>query len=144
MASVNLFLKENKKQRENATFPATKSLVDEKDKPVLWTIKPITTKENDKIRDECTKEVPINGKRGGYKLKVDTTAYLKKLICASVVEPNLHDKTIQDSYGVMSPEDLIVEIIDDPGEYSDFAVFIQEFNGFTESFEDKVEEVKNG
>lgn len=31
------------------------------------------------------------------------------MICASVVEPNLNDKDLQNSYGVMTPEDLIRE-----------------------------------
>ncbi|MGL5511613.1 MAG: phage tail assembly chaperone [Sporomusa sp.] len=143
MASVNIFLKENKKQKENTTYAATKSLLDENGEPALWTIRPISTKDNEQLRDECTTEIPVKGKRNMYRQKFDTKKYLAKLICASVVEPSLHDKTIQDSYGVMTPEELIVEMIDDPGEYADFAVFIQEFNGFTDSFEDEVEEVKN-
>jgi hypothetical protein len=34
-------------------------------------------------------------------------------------------------------------MIDDPGEYNAFAAFIQNFNGFNETLEDKVEEAKN-
>ena len=40
-------------------------------------------------------------------------------------------------------EELIKEMIDDPGEYNAFATFIQEFNGFDVSLEEKVEEAKN-
>ena len=65
------------------------------------------------------------------------------MICASVVEPNLNDKDLQNSYGVMTPEDLIREMIDDPGEYNSFAEFIQNFNGFTETLDEKVEKAKN-
>ena len=65
------------------------------------------------------------------------------MICACVVEPNLYDKDLQDSYGVMSPDDLLKEMIDDPGEYQEFATFVQNFNGFNTTLEDKVEEAKN-
>ena len=65
------------------------------------------------------------------------------MIVASVVEPNLNNKDLQDSYGVMTPEDLIKEMIDDPGEYNDFASFIQNFNSFTTTLDEKVEEAKN-
>ena len=43
----------------------------------------------------------------------------------------------------MTPEDLIKEMIDDPGEYQDFVTFIQNFNGFNVSLEDKVDNAKN-
>ena len=43
----------------------------------------------------------------------------------------------------MTPEDLLAETVDDPGEYNNLAAFIQEYNGFTETIEDKVEQAKN-
>jgi hypothetical protein len=142
MSNFSRFMKQNKIQKENTTYAATKSLVDEDGNPLLWTIKAISTRENDIIRDECTIDVPVTGKMGAYRQKLNTSKYLAKLICAAVVEPNLNDKELQDSYGVMTPEDLVKEMIDNPGEYTDFTVFIQNFNGFT-TIEEKVEEAKN-
>ena len=43
----------------------------------------------------------------------------------------------------MTPEDLLKEMIDDPGEYQAFAGFVQEFNGFNTTLDEKVEEAKN-
>lgn len=143
MSNLSKFMKNNKIVKENTTFPATKSLVDESGKPLKWTIKPLTTKENDKIRDNCMVDIPVKGKPNMYRPKLDTSKYIAKMICACVVEPNLYDKELQDSYGVMTPEDLLKEMIDDPGEYQEFAAFIQEFNGFNTTLEDKVEEAKN-
>ena len=143
MSNFSRFMKKNKIVKENATFPATKSLVDEDGKALLWTIKPLTTKENDDIRDDCMIEVPVKGKPNVYRPKLNTSKYIAKMICACVVEPNLYDKDLQDSYGVMTPEELLKEMIDDPGEYQDFASFVQNFNGFNTTFEDKVEEAKN-
>lgn len=143
MSNLKKFLKENKKTRENTTYPATTSLVDDKGESLLWTIKPLTTKENDKLRDDCTIEVPLKGKPNVFRPKLDTSKYLAKMIVASVVEPNLYDKDLQDSYGVMTPEDLLKEMVDDPGEYNDFANFVQNYNGFTKTLDEKVEEAKN-
>jgi hypothetical protein len=143
MSDLSRFLKANKIKRENTTFAATKSLVDAKGNPLPWTIKPLTTKENDAIRDECMIEVPVKGKPNMFRPKLDTSKYIGKMICACVVEPNLYDKDLQDSYGVMSPDDLLKEMIDNPGEYQEFATFVQNFNGFNTTLEDKVEEAKN-
>jgi hypothetical protein len=143
MSNFTKFMKSNKIVKENTTYPATKSLVDEEGNPLLWTIKPLTTKDNDRIRDDCMIEVPVKGNKNLYRPKLDTSKYLAKMICACVVEPNLYDKELQDSYGVMTPEELVKEMIDDPGEYQDFATFIQDYNGFNTTLEDKIEEAKN-
>ena len=143
MSNFSQFMKGNKIKKENTTFPATKSLVDENGKPLEWTIKPLTTKENENIRDNCMIEVPVVGKPNVFRPKLDTSKYMCKMLCASVVEPNLYDKELQDSYGVMTPEDLLTEMIDDPGEYNEFVVFVQNFNGFNATLNDKIEEAKN-
>ena len=143
MSNFSRFMKENKITKENTTFPATKSLVDEKGNPLEWIIKPMTTKENENIRDTCMIDVPVKGKPNVYRPKLDTSKYIAKMICACIVEPNLYDKGLQDSYGVMTPEELLKEMIDDPGEYNALAAFVQEFNGFNTTIEDKVEEAKN-
>ena len=143
MSKFSRFMKANKITKENTTFAPTKSLVDENGEPLLWTLKHLSTKENDNIRDDCMIEVPVKGKPNMYRPKLDTSKYIAKIICACVIEPNLYDKDLQDSYGVMTPEDLLKEMVDDPGEYQAFASFVQDFNGFNTTLEDKVEEAKN-
>ena len=142
MSQFTRFMKKNKIQKENTTYAATKSLTDEKGEPLLWTIKPLSTKENEAIRDECMVEVPVKGKPNMFRTKLNTSKYLCEMLVACVAEPNLYDKELQDSYGVMTPEDLLQAMVDDPGEYQDFVAFVQEFNGFT-TLEEKVDEVKN-
>lgn len=143
MSEFSRFMKQNKIQRENTTYVATKSLTDENGKPLSWTFRPMSTKENEALRDECMTEIPVKGKPNMYRPKLDTTKYTSTMICACVIEPNLNDKGLQDSYGVMTPTELLKEMVDDPGEYTNLVVFIQEFNGFTETMDDKVEEAKN-
>ena len=78
-----------------------------------------------------------------FRPKLNTAKYLSKMLCSCIIEPDLFDKELQDSYGVMTPEDLIKEMIDDPGEYQDFVVFVQDFNGFNVTLENKVDDAKN-
>lgn len=143
MSNFSRFMKKNKIVKENATLAVTKSLVDEDGKPLLWTIRALTTKENEAIRDECMMEVPVTGKPNMFRPKLNTSKYIGKMICACIVEPNLYDKELQDSYGVMTPEALLQEMVDNAGEYQDLVTFIQNFNGFNTTFDDKVSEAKN-
>lgn len=142
MSDLTRFLKKNKVTRENRQYAATRSLTDENGKPLMWTLRPITTAENESLREECTREVQVTGKPNLFRPKMDTARYVEKMLVAAVAEPNLYDKDLQDSYGVMTPEALLKEMVDNPGEYNDFAEFVQKMNGFT-TMDDKVAEAKN-
>lgn len=142
MSKFNKFMKQNKVEKKTVAYKATKSLLDEDGEPLLWTLKPITSKMNDEIREDCTTEVQIKGKANMYRQKVNSTKYVSRMICKTVVEPDLYDKELQDSYGVMTPEELLQAMVDDPGEYNDLATQVQEVNGFT-SMEELVDTAKN-
>lgn len=143
MSKFAKFMKANKAVKENGFYAATKSLCDEEGSPLEWEFKHITSKENEEIREGCTIEIPVTGKPNMYRPKLKTSLYLQRMIVASVVVPDLYDAELQDSYDVKTPEDLLMEMVDDPGEYSDLASFVQKFQGFNVSFEDKVNEAKN-
>lgn len=143
MSKFSKFMKANKVVRENTKYAATSSLIDpDTGKPMDWEIKPLTTAETQRIQDECTMDIPT-GKPNVFRTKMNASKYMKKLICASVVEPNLFDKELQDSYGVKTPEELIEQMIDDPGEYNAFGLFVQKFNHLDKGLQDKVDEAKN-
>ena len=143
MGNLSLFLKSNQKMPKPVKKAVTKTLCDEKGKPLEWTIRPITSSENDALREACTVEVPVPGKPGIFRTKTDTSCYIAKLIAAAVVEPDLKNAELQDSYGVKKPEDLIRELVPIAGEYSALGEFIQDISGFDVSFGDKVEQAKN-
>ena len=143
MSKFSKFMKANKVVKENATHPVTKSLCDENGKPLEWEFRHITSKENEEIREGCTIEVPLTGKPHVYRLKLKTSLYIQRMLVASIVSPDLYDAELQDSYGVSTPEELLMALVDDPGEYNDLAAYVQNFQGFNVSFEDKVEEAKN-
>lgn len=143
MSKFSRFMKSNKIIKKNGFYPATKSLCDENGNPLEWEIRHITSKENEDIRENCMFEVPVTGKPNMYRPKLKTNLYIQRMITSSVVSPDLYDAELQDSYGVKTPEDLLMALVDDPGEYNDFASYIQKFQGFNVSFEDKVDEAKN-
>ncbi len=141
MSKFTKFMKQNQIKKENTTYKATKSLLDENGEALDWVIKPLTTKENDAIMDECTVDVPMKNNPTAFRTKLDESKYWSKVISASVVEPNLYDKELQDSYGVMTPEDLILEMVNDPVEFAEFRNFINNYNGRT-SLEEDIAEAK--
>ena len=143
MSKFSKFMKSNKAVKENGFYAPTRSLCDEDGRPLEWEFRHITSKENEDLRDSCTIEVPITGKPNMFRQKVKSSPYIQKMIAASVVVPDLYDKELQDSYDAMTPEELLLAMVDDPGEYNDLASFVQKFQGFDVSFEEKVDEAKN-
>ncbi len=135
MWDLEMFLKENKIKRENQFFPATKSIIDDEGKPFMWEIRPLSTKENEEIRQSCM----VKGSEG-YSL--NSALYVARMVAASVVVPNLYNAKLQDSYKVKCPEDLVREMVDLPGEYAALVDFVEKLNGFS-SMEDKVNQAKN-
>lgn len=143
MSNLALFMKKNKKIRPNTQYAATTSLQDEKGNPLMWEIKPLTTEESERIRLECTKDVPVPGKRGQYRSKVDTNLYNDKLMVAAIVFPDLYNAELQDSYGVTTPEELLKKMIDNPSEYYDLLNYITEQSGFDKDIQGEIDEAKN-
>lgn len=143
MSKFSLFMKANKIAKKNEQYAPTTTLLDENGDPLKWEFKQITSKENEDLRDSCTIEVQVKGKPNLFRPKVKTAEYLAKMIVASTVYPDLYDKELQDSYGVMTPEELLYAMVDNAGEYQDFTVWMQKFQGFTKGLDEKVDEAKN-
>lgn len=143
MSKFNQFMKANKVEKKNEMYAPTDSLMDENGDAIKWEFRHIGSKENESLRDSCTYEVQVTGKPNVYRPKLNTSQYLSKMIVASTVSPDLYDAELQDSYGVKTPEELVYAMVDDAGEYQDFTVWMQKFQGFTKTLDDKVEEAKN-
>ncbi len=143
MSEFSRFMKANKMVKENEKHIVTESLRDENGKPLEWELRHISSKENEEIREQCTIDVPVTGKPNVYRPRLKSAEYIRKMIAASIEYPDLYDAQLQDSYGVMTPEDLLLEMVDDPGEYNMLAEYVQKFQGFQSSFQEKVDEAKN-
>ncbi len=135
MKDLSIFLKENKIKRENVFYCASEDFKDSEGNVIRWEIKPVTTREEETIREES-----MDYADGKYRLNVNR--YIEKMVAEAVVFPNLYDAKLQDSYNVKSPEALVKEILDKPGDYSRLARFVQNLNGF-KSLREDIEEAKN-
>lgn len=141
MSNFEIFMAGNANQAENVKYVASKRFT-VKGKPVEWELKPIDSDLDEAIRKECTKKVPIPGKRGQYNQETDTDKYMGKMCVACTVYPNLNDVELQDSYGVKDGIALLKKMLL-PGEYTEFKAKVMEVNGYDMSMEELVDEAKN-
>ena len=141
MSNFAVFMAGASKKDETVKFVASKRF-EVKGKPVEWEIKPIDADKDEAIRKECTKKVPIAGKRGQYNQETDTDKYLAKMCVACTVYPNLNDAELQSAYGVMSGEALLKKMLR-AGEYTEYKAKVMEVNGYDMSMEELVDEAKN-
>lgn len=127
-------------EEEIVKYVASKRFA-EKGKPVEWQIKAISSELDEAIRKDCTKRVPIAGKRGQYNQEVDTDKYIGKMCAACTVFPNLKDAALQDHYGVKTDDELLKKMLR-PGEYTEYKAKVMEVNGYDMSMEELVDEAK--
>lgn len=139
--SLSAFLAQNAKKVDNRKITASNRFLDEDGRPMEWEITCITAGENQKIRKESVRNIPVTGKRGQYTQDFDVAQYQAKLAVRCTVFPDLNDKELQDSYGALSAEQLISTMLT-PGEFDDYILAITELNGFNTEGE-LVDEAKN-
>jgi hypothetical protein len=141
MSDFSVFMAGNASKEETVKFVASKRFAVE-GKPVEWEIKAIDSDLDELLRKECTKKVPIVGKRGQYNQETDTDKYIGRLCVACTVYPDLNNTELQESYGVAGADALLKKMLK-PGEYTEYKTKIMEVNGFDLSMEDLVDEAKN-
>ena len=140
--SLTAFFASRARQVENVRVPASSRFLDKAGEPIEWEIRCLGTEEEEAIRRACAVRAPVPGKRGIFASETDHAKYLGRLAAACTVFPNLQDRELQDSYGVMGAEALIKAMLS-PGEYADYVARIQELCGFGRSVADKTAEIKN-
>ena len=142
MSNFSKFFKENVIIRENIKMPISDRFLDEKGNPIEWEIRALSIPEDENIQKDCQIQVPVPGKRGVFTSQLDTPKYVRKLAVACTAYPDLHDKDLQNSYGVMGAEALLAKMLL-PGEYATYIDEIQKICGYNESLGDLEEEAKN-
>ena len=141
MSDFSVFMAGASDGIDTVKYVASKRFMQNK-KPVEWVLKPVSSSLDEAIRKDCTKKVPIVGKRGQYNQETDTDKYIGKLCVACTVYPNLNDAELQDSYGVKSGDELLKKMLL-PGEYTEYKAKVMEVNGYDMSMEELVDEAKN-
>ena len=139
--SLSAFFAQNAKSVANREIALSPRFVDEKGNTMEWEITCITAAENQKLRRDSQRNVPVPGKRGQYSQEMDMARYQAKLASRCVVFPDLNDASLQESYGVMSAEQLAGAMLT-PAEFDDLIFAITDLCGFT-SDNELTEEAKN-
>lgn len=111
-------------------------------KPVEWEIKPIDSDLDELLRKDCTRKVPIAGKRGQYTQELDNDKYIGRMCAACTVYPNLKEAEFQDAFGVKTEDALLKKLLL-PGEYTEYKAKVMEVNGYDLGMEELVDEAKN-
>lgn len=139
---LQAFLAENVIKAENVKYVASKRFVGADKQPIEWEIRVLTSEEDEAIKKSCKKKVFTPGTRD-VKIELDSDKYAEELICACVAYPNLHDASLQDSYGVVGAAQLIRKMLT-PGEYTDLYLMVSQANGFEVGMDDKkIKQAKN-
>ena len=139
MRDFSAFLKYNAETVENTQFPASSRIKDEAGKPMLWELRCISSTEDEEVRRQATKRVTNRGQAAS---ETDVSLYLGNLAARCTVYPDLNNKELQDSYGVMGAQQLLQAMLT-PGEYAAYLRQVQTICGFDVPFAGLVEEAKN-
>lgn len=142
MGDLSCFLAQNAIKVENEKYVASRRFLDNNKKPVEWELSCVTSTEDEALRKECTRRVPVPGRKGQYAQETDFNKYLGVLAARCTVFPNLNDKELQDSYHVMGADSLLKAMLT-AGEYANYLEKVQEVNGFDLSMNELADEAKN-
>lgn len=137
MSNYNRFFKENVKQVDTTKKVIISSrFTDEEGKIEKWILKPLKKSEQLKLADtylQTDLEANVSG---------DTQGYLEELIGKSVINPNLYNEDLQNSYGVMG----VFALLDEMLTTEEFDLLIKEvntINGFNKNTKNLIKEAKN-
>lgn len=143
---IKAFYKENKGQEKQAQYVATDKFIDgATNKPIPWTIREISAAEDQALKDRFT--TIEKDKRTGMRTEIfDDNKYVLGLAAWGVVEPDLEDSGLQNSYGVKSPIRLLQKMLS-AGEIQKLALKVIELSGLDDietksDFEMEYEEAK--
>lgn len=142
MSGLEAFLAQNVEKVEEVEQVVSKRFKDKEGNPIKWKFKSIGSDRDTEIRKECTKRVPVPGKKGMYTPEVDIDAYTTKLAVETIVHPDLHNAQLQDSWGVKGAEALLKKMLL-PGEFTKLTQIVQEVNGYDVGMDELVEQAKN-
>lgn len=143
MGNFDAFMKQNKVvDNKEYEYAPTKSLLGQDKKPIKWKFKKLPLELYNKIKNEFTKTERVgDGKNMRYLPQLDSDGFNATLITQSCIYPDLNDRALQESYGANDANELLYAMVDNPGEYTDLVLFMQDMYGFGNN--DMVKQAKN-
>ena len=133
MSSLNAFL--HPIQVENREVVVSKRFVED-GKPVPFTIRPITEKENGQLIKKYIK------KDSSGRNTFDRTEYAHALVARAVIFPDLANADLQKNYGVMGEVPLLTEMLN-VGEFAILSQMVTDISGLNNKINTDIDEAKN-
>ena len=112
---MKAYYKQNRKQIESKNIVISERLTDEQGNAVIWEVKPLSQKENEKILKKC-RVMKEERKQNLYEVMV---------LAESVVFPDLNNIELQNKYHVVGKEALLLELLT-AGEYEKLKNVVEE------------------
>jgi hypothetical protein len=136
--SYRAFMKQNVKQHENVKHIISDRFFDEETgEPIAFEFRTLKSKDVDAARDAA-----MTRAKKSREYDVNTTVLMHTLIAKAMVFPDLNDKELQDSYGVMGVSALISEMFD-AKEYARLSEIVSDLAGFDKTDQDLIDDAKN-
>nr|DAL67695.1 MAG TPA: tail assembly chaperone protein [Caudoviricetes sp.] len=128
---VSMFLASKAAPVKETTYVVSDRFVDADGKPIPWVLRPVSSAKDKELKQACTN----NG-------HFDNGKYAEMLTAESVVDPNLADATLQDSYHVYGKTELLEQMLY-AGEMNKLQLKALAINGMATPLDDLVGEAKN-
>jgi hypothetical protein len=137
MKNLEGFLNRSKANADNIKFVVDENIIDEEGNPIEWELRKLKAKDGELARDEAL-QLNVNTQEAKFNQRL----YTNKIMAMSVVYPDLNNAELQDAYGVRTPEDLLVSMLD-LVPYQKLEQQVDLINGFRKSFNELKNEAKN-
>lgn len=121
--------------RENLRLLVSERFVDEQGQPQLWELQPLTAADWQELLLAAARQAEI-----GHKLRFNDI--FLQLLVKSVVWPDLNSVELQDSYGVLGAEQLLLKMLS-PGEYQALQQAFERLNLQSQTAEAHLAAAKN-
>lgn len=137
---MSAFMKGKAKQLPEEEKVISTLYEDENGKPIPFKFKAIPTALVDKLKSDCT---TIKHTKGQRIESFDRDRFSCKIGIETTIFPDFKNTELLQSYNCIDPVDLAKEILNLPGEYTEWIQTCSKLNGFDDTIEDLVAEAKN-
>lgn len=125
---IQAFYRENRKPLTEVKFVVSEKFVDkETGKPMPWTIREITAEEDQALKEKYT-EITTDRRTGVRNEYFDQNSYIIGIAMLGVVEPDLEDPGLMQSYKTNKPDKVLQRMLS-AGEIQKLALKVIELSG---------------
>lgn len=142
MSNLQAFFAQNVEKVDLVERVVSNRFKDENGNPIKWKFGAVDGETEAKLRKQCTKRMPVPGKKGMFMPETDYDLFNLKLAVETIKFPDLNNAELQSSYGVMGAENLLQKMLL-PGELAEVKQIAAEVNGFDLELDELVEQAKN-